>query len=45
MMIKWQTFDRITSYSYGISIMERCKSKLISKYKWWILMIIQMKIK
>ena len=28
-----QTYDRITSYSYGISIGKVCKIELLSKYK------------
>ena len=28
-----QTFDRITSYSYGSSVGKVCKTEIISKYK------------
>ena len=34
-----QTFDRITSYPYGASAGKVCKTELLSKYKWLILMI------
>ena len=40
-----QTFDRITSYPYGSSVGKVCKTEILSKYKWLILMIIQMKKK
>ena len=40
-----QTFGRIKSYSYGVSAGKVCKIELLSKYKWLILIIIQMKIK
>ena len=40
-----QTFDRITSYRYGTSAGKVCKTELLSKYKWLILMIILMKVK
>ena len=42
-----QTFDRITSYPYGISAGKLCKTELLSKanIKRLILMIILMKIK
>ena len=35
-----QTFNRITPYPYGTSAGKVCKTKLLSKYKWLILMII-----
>ena len=38
-----QTFDRITSYLYGTSVLKVCKRELLSKYKLLSLMIIQMK--
>ena len=38
-----QTFDRITSYPYGTSVLKVCKRELLSKYKLLSLMIIQMK--
>ena len=28
-----QTFDRITSYPYGVSVGKVCKTELLSKYK------------
>ena len=40
-----QTFHRITSYPSGASVGKVCKTELLSKYKWLILMIILMKIK
>ena len=40
-----QTYDRITSYPYGISAGNVCKAELLSKYKWLIRMIILMEIK
>ena len=38
-----QTFDRITLYPYGTSVLKVCKRELLSKYKLLSLMIIQMK--
>ena len=40
-----QTFDRVTSYAYGKSAGKVCKTELLSKCKWLILIIIQIKIK
>ena len=40
-----QTFDGITTYWYGTNAFKVCTSEMLSKYKWLILMIIQMKIK
>ena len=40
-----QTFDRITTYSYGTNNFKVCESKMLSKYEWLILVIIQMKTK
>ena len=40
-----QTFDKITIYPYWINAFKVCGSEMLSKYKWLILMIIQMKIK
>ena len=40
-----QTFDRITSYSYSASVGKVCKTELLSKYKWLILIIILVKMK
>ena len=40
-----QTFDKITTYPYGTNAFKACKSEMLSKYKWLILMIIQMKTK
>ena len=42
---RWQSFDRITTYPYGTSAFKVCESEMLSKYKWLILMIIQMKTK
>ena len=39
-----QTFDRITSYPYGTNAFEVWESEMLLKYKWLILMIIQMNI-
>ena len=39
-----ETFDRITWNPYGTSAGKVYKSELLSKYKWLILMIIQIKI-
>ena len=39
-----QTFDKITSYPYGTIARKVCKTELLRKYKWLILMIILMKI-
>ena len=40
-----QTFNRITTYTYGTNNFKVCGSEMLSKYKELILMIIQMKIK
>ena len=42
-----QTFDKTTTYLYGTNAFKVCKSEFRrnSKYKWLILMIMQMKIK
>ena len=40
-----QTFDKITTYPYGTNAFTVCESKMPSKYKWLILMIMQMKTK
>ena len=40
-----QTFDRIRTYPYGTNAFKVCKSEMLSKYKWLILMIMQMKTK
>ena len=40
-----QTFDKITTYPYRTNAFKACKSEMLSKYKWLILMIIQMKTK
>ena len=40
-----QTFDKITTYPYGTNAFKVCESEMLSKYKWLILMIIQMKTK
>ena len=40
-----QTFDRITTYLYGTNAFKVCKSEMLSKYKWLILVTILMKIK
>ena len=40
-----QTFDKITSYPYGTNVSKVCESKMLSKYKRLILMIMQMIIK
>ena len=42
---KLQTFDRITTYPYGANAFKVCESEMLSKYKWLILMIMQMKTK
>ena len=36
------TFDKITTYPYGTNAFIVCESEMISKYKWLILMIMQM---
>ena len=38
-----QTFDK--SYPYGTNAFKVCESKMLSKYKWLILMIMQVKTK
>ena len=39
---KLQTFDRITTYPYRTNAFKVCESEMLSKYKWLILMVIQM---
>ena len=39
-----QTFDRIRTYPYGTNAFKVCKSEMLGKYKWLILIIILMKI-
>ena len=36
------TFDKITTHPYGTNAFIVCESEMISKYKWLILMIMQM---
>ena len=40
-----QTFDKITTYTYGTNAFKVCESEMLSKYKWLTLIIIHMKIK
>ena len=40
-----QMFDKITTYVYGTNAFKICKSEMLSKYKWLILTIFQMKPK
>ena len=40
-----KTFDKITTYPYGTNPFKVCESEIVSKYKWLILKIIQMKTK
>ena len=40
-----QTFDKTETYPYETDAFNVCKSKMLSKYKWLILMIMQMKTK
>ena len=40
-----QTFDKITTYPHGTNTFKVYESEILSKYKWLILMIIQMKTK
>ena len=40
-----QTFDKITTYSYGANAFKICESEMPSEYKWLILRIILMKVK
>ena len=40
-----QTFDKITTYPYGPNVFKVCKSEMLSKYRWLILTIKQMKTK
>ena len=42
---RWQTFDKTATYLYGANEFKICKSEMLSKYKWLILMIMQMKTK
>ena len=40
-----KTFDKITTYPYGTNAFKVYESEMLSKYKWSILMIMQMKTK
>ena len=40
-----QTFDKITTYPYGTNAFKACEREILCKYKWLILMIMQMKTK
>ena len=40
-----QTFDKIIKYPYRTNAFKVCESKMLSRYKWSILMIIQTKTK
>ena len=41
----FQTFDKIRTYPYGTNDFKVCESEILSKYKWLIYMIMQMKTK
>ena len=34
-----QTFDRIRTYPYGKHVFKGCKSEMLSKYKWLIILM------
>ena len=38
-------FDKIRTYPYGTNAFKVCESEMLSKSKWLILMIMQMKTK
>ena len=38
-----QTIDKITTYSYGTNAFKECENEMLSKCKWSILIIMQMK--
>ena len=40
-----QTFDKVITYPYRTNGFKACKKEMLSKYKWSILIIMQMKIK
>ena len=40
-----QTFDRTATYPYGTNAFKVCENEMLSKNKWLILMIMQMKTK
>ena len=40
-----QTFDKSTTHPYGTNAFKVCESEMLSKYKWLILMIMQMNAK
>ena len=40
-----QTFNKTTTCRYGTNAFKVCKSEILSKYKWLILMIMQVKRK
>ena len=40
-----QKFNKTTTYRYGTNAFKVCKTEILSKYKWLILMIMQVKTK
>ena len=40
-----QKFDKSATYLYRTNAFKACQCKMLSKYKWFILIIMQMKIK
>ena len=42
---RFQTSDKITTYPYGTDAFKACESEMLSKYKWLIFMIMQIKTK
>ena len=40
---RFETFDKIAKYPYGTNTFTVCENEMLSKYKWLILIIIQMK--
>ena len=40
-----QTFDEIITYPHGTNAFKVCESEMLSKYKWSVLIIMQMKTK
>ena len=40
-----QTFDKIRTYPHRTNAFKVCESEMLNKYKWFILIIMQMKIK
>ena len=40
-----QLFDKIITHPYGTNASKKCENEMVNKYKWLLLMIMQMKTK